>query len=86
MSDRNARPEWRAAYLNRTVTRRTLRDVVGAQSAPSDMNAKTASSRTPRSAGTHRGIARATPQPARGAKPASLALPIAAMLRLLPST
>ena len=61
MSDHKARPEWRAAFLNRTVTRRTLRDVAG-----HGANADAAKRR-------------------RDAGHASPALPIAAMLQLLPS-
>lgn len=86
MSDRNARPEWRAAFLNRTATRRTTRAVANADVTTTDMTPPNPTSRTPR-IGAIRRAGRAAPA-RRGdeARAASLALPIAAMLRLLPTT
>lgn len=83
MNDRNARPEWRAAFLNRTVTRRTLRAVAAVAVAPETMTSPNPASRPARNVATRRAPA-AVAAPTRAPR-ASLGLPIAAMLRLLPT-
>jgi hypothetical protein len=74
MSDRPARPEWRAAYLNRTLTRRAARTL---RVTPALRD--TASGAVGRPTAT-REATRRHPVPV-----GSLPLSIAAMLRLVPS-
>ncbi len=80
MSDRPARPEWRAAYLNRTLTqlaRRPYRTTVAGSAAATARSAEEPS-------GVNLGPRRAPARRRSGAAGSSL-LSMAAMLRAVPT-